>query len=275
MSAKFAPAPVVRAADSSASPGTERRPEFIIFSLSRCGSTTLMRALNCHPGVRCIDEPFNTYNPANAHRAVNDARSLDAMLQTFWTRFNAMKHVWHHSGWPFPANPALNDRLLIGLGCKVVFLWRRNILRRAVSSQISKQTGVWDREGEAAKNDFGDFSFRPLDLQWIEWHVRRERESIARRMELLARSNVEWLDLCYEDLYADELTARERWEGLGRVLAFLGVPDIADQEAMEAVRQVLQPTRTKLNSPEIYRRIPGIKDVERRFGSDETGWLLR
>lgn len=234
-----------------------------------------MRALNCHPEVRCIDEPFNTYNSANAHRGIDDARSLDAALQSFWTCFNAIKHVWHHSGWPFAGNAALNDRLLVGLGCKVLFLWRRNVLRRAVSSQISKQSGVWDTDGETAKSDLRDFRFRPLDLEWVEWHVRRERASIAHRRELLARSDVDWLDLPYEDLYADDLTPPERWERLRRVLAFLELPDIADQEGIEAARRVLQPRRTRLNSVETYRRIPGIEEVERRFGSDETGWLLK
>ncbi len=32
--------------------------QFLIFSLPRCGSTTLTRALNCYPGISCALEPF-------------------------------------------------------------------------------------------------------------------------------------------------------------------------------------------------------------------------
>jgi hypothetical protein len=252
-----------------------RNPRFIIFSLSRCGSTTLMRALNCHPEIWCVDEPFNTYNPANTYAGLSTIKALDAALQTLWTRFNAIKHVWHHSGWPFPPNSGLNERLLTGLGCKVLFLWRRNILRRAVSSQISKQTGVWDTEDEAQKSTLRHFAFAPLDLAWVKWHVQYERASIADRMRLLADSNVEWLDLCYEDLYDDGLTPQQQWQKLQEVTAFLGLSEITDPDAIEAARRILDPKRTKLNSLEVYRRIPGIEEVERCFGSEETGWLLK
>jgi hypothetical protein len=36
--------------------------KFLVFSLPRCGSTTLRRILNCHPRLRCLEEPFNPFN---------------------------------------------------------------------------------------------------------------------------------------------------------------------------------------------------------------------
>jgi Stf0 sulfotransferase len=255
--------------------GAMRRPRFIIFSLSRCGSTTLMRALNCHPEIRCVDEPFNTYDLANTYAGISSAQALDAALQALCTRFNAIKHVWHHSGWPFPPNSGLNERLLTGPGCKVLFMWRRNILRRAVSSQIGKQTGIWYAEDGAQRSRLRHFAFAPLDLAWIEWHVQHERARIADWMQLLADSNVEWLDLRYEDLYDDGLTPRQRWQKLEDIIAFLGFSEITDPDAIEVARRILDPARTKLTSLEVYRRIPGIEEAERRFGSDETGWLLQ
>src|SRR3954470_16532022 len=109
---------------------------FIIFSLPRTGSTTLVRLVNCHPGIHCIFEPFNPTNRAQyAIRADNLRRvyGLGVAVQQLWTVCNGIKHVGSWDGFPFKDEPDLNLQMLTGRGARIVFLTRKNALRRAIS----------------------------------------------------------------------------------------------------------------------------------------------
>jgi hypothetical protein len=71
---------------------------FIIFSLPRCGSTTLARALNCYPGIRCALEPFIPENRPPESGTFGSADDLDAALTGIWAKHNGFKHVWYPTG---------------------------------------------------------------------------------------------------------------------------------------------------------------------------------
>src|SRR5262245_30663058 len=108
---------------------------FLLFAMERTGSTTLGYVLNCHPSIRCVHEPFNPdcRSPAGDPAPKNLAL-LESELKRLWGANNGIKHVWLPDGGPFRRGSNLNKRLLCRPGQRVLFLNRRNILRRLVSS---------------------------------------------------------------------------------------------------------------------------------------------
>jgi hypothetical protein len=248
---------------------------FIIFSLARCGSTTLMSLLNCHQDIRCVHEPFNpTSHEGQFHRHVSSTPSLVMALENIWGRYNGIKHVWGGRGWPFLGKEHLNKYLLQRAAPRVVFLNRRNILRRAVSDQISKQAKVWGITREEDRYKLLNFRFEPLDVAWIRQRVKHETAMVNRLKRLLVARGVKHLEVWYEDVY-DSPSIEVKMEKYGEILHFLGRPPLADTERMGAAKALLEPKNMKVNNHETYMKVPGIEQVEREFGSDETGWLFK
>lgn len=233
-----------------------------------------MRLLNCHADLRLINEPFNENNFGGQFlRRAADLESLKKTLDELWSTYNGIKHVWHPSGWPFK-DQQLNHYLLLAPGQQVLFLNRRNALRRVVSSQISEQTRIWSIEDEAVRNKIQQFEFRPLDVDWLERQLACERESVARQRELLLAKKIDFLELWYEDLFELPPTFEAALKNLNHIFRFLGSSELTDKMQLLTAREVFDPSKTRMNSEETYWRIPGIEEIERRFGSDETGWLF-
>jgi hypothetical protein len=249
---------------------------FILFSLARSGSTTLLHLLNCHRDIRCINEPFNPSNFGGRYfRQVSDIVSLNDALDEIWRSFNGIKHVWHASGWPFTHRPQFNQHLLLGSRARVLLLNRRNILRRVVSSQISEQTKVWSFADESEREQVHSFEFRPLDVEWLKWQLEFEMEAIAAQKRLLDSGGVSYIELWYEDMYETATDWRRQVDKVNEIIAFVGGCAVTDKDAVAKMRDLLNPRNTKLNTHSTYRRIPGIEEIEEQFGSDETGWLFQ
>ena len=117
---------------------------FLIMSLPRCGSTTLMNVLNCHPDIRCLREPFNPDQAGNTYLGrVHDLGSLDVVLRHIWRCYNGVKHVWEPSGWPFGRGMGFNLALAMRPDVRILLLTRTNHLQRIVSfSQLLTSHGV-------------------------------------------------------------------------------------------------------------------------------------
>lgn len=234
-----------------------------------------MELLNCHPDIRCVNEPFNPNKFCGKYLCqVDDLRSLNNVLDEIWSSFNGIKHVWHASGWPFNGQHQFNTHLLVKGPARVLFLNRRNILRRAVSSQISKQTNVWFFADESEREHVRSFEFRPLDIDWLARQLNFEMEAINEQKRLLDWYGVSYLELWYEDLYG-EPDWRRQVERVNRIIGFLGGCAITDEGAVSKMRELLDPKNSRMSSHSIYRRIPGIAEIENEFGSDETGWLFK
>jgi hypothetical protein len=247
---------------------------FLVFSPTRCGSTTLRRLLNCHPQIRCLEEPFNPFNYEGRYLAeATDQSTLADVLRSIWRTHNGIKHTFSPDGWPF-VNPSLNRALLLAPRQKVIYLRRRNLLRRLVSAQISTQTGVWGLFNETDRKRVRDFEFAPLNVEFVQSQLRRDSDSIAEYRRLLIQSGSEPFDLLYEDLYNPEKTPRELCELLNEVFRFVGVLPITDETLLASVERLFDQTRMKLNSVETYKRIPRIEALNAKCGSDETGWLF-
>jgi hypothetical protein len=251
---------------------------FLIFSLSRSGSTTLGEILQCHPQVRYAFEPFNSdtnlgkiYGPGIVNRA-----TLEAALSELWKKHNGIKHVWNRYGYPFEKSPdkqLLNHHLLEVCNAKVIFLKRRNALKRIVSDELSHQSRKW-HSSAGAREAHLRYDFRPLDIKRIQSSLRQEFETVASYRESLIYRRVPFIDLWYEDLYGEEELPITAPAKVREIICFLGLPQF-DEGSWAQVMSLLDPQQTKVNSRETYLRIPNIDEVERVLGSEETGWLFR
>ena len=263
------------ARSAAAEPGPTTDPRFVIFALARTGSTTLSRLLQCHASVRCLGEPFNPvlYEGAYA-RAVTDGESLERTMADIWQEHNAVKHVFHPAGWPF-ADPALNERLLLDEGHRILLLTRRNRLRRLVSLQMSQQSNVWILDSEESRRKFEGFAFHAIDRAVLKAQFDYERDVLERYQALLAESGKPFLHVHYEDVFGRGRSFEDKLETLQEILAFLGRAPLADPKALRRAKSFFDAGRWTINSAATYRRVPGIDRIEEEFGSDDTGWLFR
>jgi len=251
---------------------------FVIFSLSRCGSSTLMRSLKCHPDIRGKLEPFNNAVPnsdTDYLKRVHDPASLDATLEDIWKTYNGIKHVWHSDGWPFAENSDFNKLLLLKRGQRILFLNRRNDLRRVVSDEIAEQSRIWVILNDADRKRLLETDFKPLDAAKIKSLLDLDLRAIAQHRQSLIDSRLDFMELWYEDLYNPLLTREQRKDEFNRILAFLGRSAIMDDETMTRVNELFESDSLKQSSEAIYRMIPGIDEVEQICGSDKTGWLFK
>lgn len=247
---------------------------FVVYSQPRCGSTTLIKLLGCHPAVRVALEPFSPDTSLMADRLpIRRPRDLVALLDDLLGTHEGIKHVWHHRGWPFPNRARLNLSLLrYGWGL-VVFLNRKNILQQAVSNQVALQTRVFHAEHKA-RTPPDEIVYPALDRGRVERFLRRSPRLRARARRLLVRRGIPFVDLWYEDLYQPDDDPASRRSTLAELYRALELS--LDDEGVdhEAIDRLLDPARTKVNSEATYRAVPNIDEIEARFGSDETGWLF-
>jgi hypothetical protein len=248
---------------------------FLVFSPTRCGSTTLGRLLNCHPQIRCLEEPFNPFNYEGRYlRQATNSVELDRVVEVIWTTHNGIKHTWAPDGWPFVGNPALNAAILLKPQQKVIFLRRRNLLRRLVSAHISNQTGVWGVFDRDDRKIVENFAFTPMDTVSVKAQLRADNQMLSHYRSLLVDNGTSFIDVVYEDLYCCVESPIDQIEILNGIFTFLGVKGIDDEGTLSRVGYLLNPEIMKLNSFHTYNTIPGIQEIDQECGSDETGWLF-
>jgi hypothetical protein len=249
---------------------------FLILSPSRCGSTTLMHLLNCHPDVRCLLEPFNPDRWGDTYaRGVHDLASLDAIVTGIWDTHNGIKHVWGYSGWPFGQDMAFNLRLTAQQGTQVILLTRRNELQRLLSHEIATQTNFWQPEnivrvGSSATTR----QLAPLDPASLHLGICRAREATELIRSALAANGTPFTELSYEDVFAPGADLARGLERVDEVLAFLGAGALPAGTTLARARHLLDPAIHKMNGELSYHRVPNIEEVEATCGTDETGHVF-
>jgi hypothetical protein len=248
--------------------------DFLILSLPRSGSTSLARLLNCHQRVRCLVEPFHPRRYGGRFYNLAREASMEAALRLIWTRWNGVKHVWEASGWPFIDRPTLNDKLVV-VSQKVIFLMRRNLLRRFVSNYICQHTQYWIGVKEEFYTRLNQIQLGPLDPALVLTQIRRDRDAVEQRLSFIADQGIHVRCLYYEDFYRAEASSRERLDVVNSLFAFLQVEPITLEYFMRNCQLHFSAAVNQWASPDVYRRIPAIDQIENEVGSDETGWLFR
>ena len=248
---------------------------FVVDSLPRTGSTSLARLLNCHPDIKCLVEPFHPRRyDGQYYRMALLAKSVEPVLDLIWQRWNGIKHVWVGlSGFPFPENPELNDDIVLAAS-HVIFLERRNLLRRYVSNMICSQLDFWIGTRQEYEARLEHIQLRELSTATALEEIKRDKMALERRLKLFQQHCVQVLHLRYEDMFGCGVTATKQWKIVNDVLTFLGFRNISENEFEDQWVPLLDRDIYQWASPEIYRMIPGIEQLDREVGSDETGWLF-
>ncbi|GGA93574.1 hypothetical protein GCM10011511_16070 [Puia dinghuensis] len=244
----------------------------MIFALTRTGSTTLMRILNLQKCLRCAHEPFNPdVRYYRLDSQVNTEDELSRAMETIYEDYDGIKHTWNFRGWPFMWMPQLNKLILLKAG-KIVFLTRKNILQRIVSSEISMQTKIWHLPDLSEKSQISKFEFKPLNAERIKWLLMNENIFLTEWRTYIKENKLDYMELSYEDIYSDRLNSAEKCSTLDNLFSFLGYPGI-ETLPYDQLENLLA-IDNKMSPAEIYRQIPEIEKIDREFGSDETGWLF-
>jgi hypothetical protein len=242
--------------------------EFIVFGHMRCGSTTLARALERHPDVRILNEPFNsnftTYRPGSRDylALVTDDRSMDEQLAHMFEEHDGVKTLGYQIPWELSAHMLRNAER------RVIFLKRLNVLQTVVSGLISQQTGIWHSWDVDDTTDM-EGPLEPLSIDFVRGGVADVAEEIAYFDEVVASRTGPTLVLTFDELYGG--TREDRRHNLARTFDFIG----AEAPPPDETDGLLDPAQTKLNSAETYLRLPNAREIDAALGNDETGWLFR
>jgi hypothetical protein len=239
---------------------------FLLFSLPRCGSTTLMHILACHPEISCLREPFNPDQCGRTYLdRVHDPRTLATTLGEIWAKHQGIKHVWHPSGWPF-VNASFNLLMLDQPNVNVLFLNRRNELRRLISHEIAIQTRIWHRPHLVP-----DRELAALDPVSLRAKLDEARASVSICLGRLLDNGARFEQLWYEDFFDPDTPPADRLARADRLLQFLGYGPLTVGGARYRAVELLDPTRNRLNDETSYRRIPNIDEIDAICGNDAVG----
>lgn len=245
----------------------------MIFTRGRAGSSSLHGALNHHEFLSGIDEPFN-FRPGVEDFRVGNAGEIPTKLELLWSKYNLIKHSWSNTGWPFtgPEAQACTRALLHSPDTTYIMLNRRNVLERIVSAHVAEHARIWNIQRPAEREAVHSASIPPLQHREIRNVLAAELPTIASYRATLQARSTEFIELWYEDFFDPALSPDDRLGNFEFLLAKLGLP--AARYCRDGVLSFLSAEQRKIGSCELYRRIPGIEEVDSIFGSHSTGHLF-
>ncbi len=261
--------------------------KYLIFALARTGSTSLMNIMNVNKSIKLFSEPFNKHNvfftinkefSKLGQKPITGIEDLKEELEILVNEYgyNGLKHVWQPSGFPFQQNVSLNQEML-SLFDYVIFLNRKNILKRIISGFISDQTKVWEvskwKKGQD-KMFVENYEYEPIELRIIEWFIKMEKSYREKYRNELIDKGIKFYEIDYEDLFEDDVTMENKIEKCLELFRFLNQSAEFSDKEMEEIKTYLG-ENLRLNSINTYLKIPNIQEIEEKFGSEENGYLLK
>jgi hypothetical protein len=192
-------------------------------------------------------------------------------MEFIYASYNGIKHTYNFRGWPFVGQPSLNRSILFE-GKNIIFLCRKNILQRIVSSQISSQTKIWESPDPDDKDKIANFIFEPLDMGTIKWQIENENKCLNEWRRFMKDNNIRFLEVFYEEIFDYRLTLADRIAAIDRIFSFLGYAGTDTLPSTDLI--TLLGSGNKMSPTELYGRIPNIRKIEETFGANETGWLF-
>ncbi|AFZ45417.1 Tetratricopeptide TPR_1 repeat-containing protein [Halothece sp. PCC 7418] len=267
------------------------RSSFIIFAYPRTGSSTLVKLLNLHPDLNCRPEPFHQDYGVSLQAQYLSNTQKDPSLELDPERSRNSQH-WV-TQYPLPVLDRIiaeineqnhngikhlsyslsfdqNLHLLMNVYDRIIFLKRKNQLKRIISLYISLQAGFFQGD----RNQLFKKQYQPLDIEKLKRHLNWEKTRQEQYRTIVQALGLDLLELNYEDFLDPKLTPADKIDKLNEVYRYLGVSEIKSGSTMEKMQKLLNPNQNKFNDEQTYRLIPNIDEIAATLGSEETGYLF-
>ena len=231
--------------------------QFIIFASARSGSTSLAEVLNKSKGIKMAFEPFhpkfNTWTPdeKNYSKKIHNSATMNDALNELFSKYTSIKVL----DYQFPKK--IYFSMLNRKEFKIVFLRRKNLLSAAISNVIAHQTSQWQKQPDQTIYDH----LKPIKLNKIsEWvdYVGELNETYHQYLETHRKGN--YLELIYEQLYSERLEKNK--QTINEICQFLNI----SMPPINAIKKHMTPSQAKINSQNIYHKIPNFKEIKAKFG---------
>jgi hypothetical protein len=247
---------------------------FIIFSLARSGSTALADIINHCVPLSCYYEPFNAKRYDGRYHRIALEQSILRAVSTLRQDTAGFKHIWDQDGWPFPKGHGINNTLLISVPrSRIIFLNRRNVLRRVVSREIALQSGQWCIRSQTEQQLRSSHRFAPFDVASLKARIVDEQNAFESARKIASASGNLSLEIAFETLYSKERSDRERLSDLRRVLDFIEIPKKNIANISLEVLQLFLRSPYEYTSESVYYNIPNLADIL-LLGNAKDGYLL-
>lgn len=234
---------------------------FVLLSMQRTGSGWFETLLNSHPNVSSNGEIFSVKERRNNITAI--IRTLDAVYSLDWVSSAAKNECVAAVGFKWMLNQGLLDHQMDILeyfkshGVSVIFLFRRNLLRRFISvlannyDRHAKQLNGTHKSHVHSKEEAEILAqFKPkINTAVLTSNLNDVESAMARCMELF--NSTRHLTLYYEDIINNQNV-------LSRVQEFLGLP-FRELKSRQVKIHTRPPLEHVLNWEDVYRSLNGTK----------------
>jgi hypothetical protein len=232
---------------------------FVILAVPRTGSNLLCTLLNSHPEILCHHELFNPRGifTALTHRegcpfGSIEERDRDPLrfLQRVWQAAAEYRCVGFK--WTLGQNETVLRSVLHDPGVRKIVLRRRNRIKTYVSELIARHTQQWEvYSAEELHVPRPQVFVEPSEL-WA--YINRSEQFYQQIAATLDQSRQPCLGLEYESL---GIEAEQH-----RMLAFLGVRDVAQRLVAQSVKQ---------NPTDLCELIANFDDLAARIQDSDLG----
>ena len=230
--------------------------KLFVISDERCGSTQFGRIFDII-GYKRVDDPQTVYS----------MNEFMTKTESFMKRFDYIK-VCSVSF----TNQQISKliRIFCGAKWKIVLLWRRNYLERAISRAIAETTGVW------SKRHIGDKAIWNADFAINQGTVSKELRQNKKRLsdikQLLNDYNVNYYDVEFGELYGDKSSIEEKYNKVVQIFDYIN-PQIINAITLvqvDKIKERLSPSN-RINGNNVYKQITNIRSIIKSLSNEDNG----
>jgi hypothetical protein len=212
-----------------------------------------------------------------------DLAQIGKTISRYFRRSGGIKHVWDPNGWPF-RNPTHNSSLEALVKCdelilpnaavldradRIAILRRKNAFYRTLSDLWGQQTNLWGHDPHQPHNLSEVRQYREavslhvpseLNADVLGWYMDNAERWENAIIDELPPAAVKMF--FYEDLFEPEMPQDRVPPAWNELAEWIGSkPDFSSPE----VQRIISPD-SKLNSDDIYERIPNFQELKASFG---------
>lgn len=209
-------------------------------------------------------EPFNDRRDQweegnkNYIKDLDNGTPMSEIMEDIEKDYNGFKTL------SYQLSDAYNKELLTSYGYSIIFLYRKNQLRSAVSGEIAKQTKIWQAEDKDKNEAVNELA--ALDIQKLKEVINDQYKEIDQYRNILKDTNVKFIEITYEDLF--EVSEDDKLKQIKKVFDFLGLELVNVKE----VEKLMDGSR-RITNDDIYNMIPNLSEVK-ELENEETGYLF-